>query len=119
SGFAGTSTPLPIAVRDKFGNGIENIPVTFTVTGGGGSVSPATITSVAEGRLPGVLWTFGKSVVPQTLSATGANITSTVNGTVLSSYPVEVRFFGPALSPEATAAFDDAAARVRGVIVAA
>ncbi|HEY0527749.1 MAG TPA: leishmanolysin-related zinc metalloendopeptidase [Gemmatimonadaceae bacterium] len=118
SGLAGSSMPIPIAVRDKFGNGIPNVPVTFTVTGGGGTVTPATITSVAEGRLPGVLWTFGKSAVPQTLSVSGANITSAVNGTVLSSYPIDLRFFGPPLSPEALASFNDAAARVRGIVVA-
>jgi hypothetical protein len=119
SGFAGSSMPLPIAVRDRFGNGIPNIAVTFSVTGGGGTVTPATITSVGEGRIPGVVWTFGKSAVPQTLTVSGVNITSTVNGTVLSSYPIDLRFFGPALSPEALASFNDAAARVRGIIVAA
>jgi hypothetical protein len=110
---------LPIAVRDKFGNGIPNVAVTFSVTGGGGSVSPASVTSLDNGRLPGVVWKLGKSVVPQTLTASGANITSSVSATVLSSFPLEVRFYGPTPSEEAMGSFNDAAARIRGMIVAA
>ena len=119
SGFAGAPVSLSISVRDKFGNGVGNVPVTLAVTDGGGSVAPTSVTSNSDGHLPGVVWTFGKSVVPQAMSATGANITTAITGTVLSSFPVEVRFFGPALSPEALASFTNAAARIRGLIIGA
>ena len=114
---AGTALSIHLSVLDKDGNGVANVPVTLTVTGGGGSVSPATVTSGPDGKLAGVVWTLGKSVVPQELKATGAGITASINGTVLTSYPLDLRFFGPSMSPAATAAFTDAASRIRASIV--
>ncbi len=51
SGLAGTALPQPLvaAVRDAWGNGVANAPVTFEVTSGGGSVATADGTTGASG----------------------------------------------------------------------
>ena len=62
--------PIVAAVKDEFGNGISGVPVTFAVTDGGGSISPAESetggTGIAEGT-----WTMGV-VGTNTLTASTA-----------------------------------------------
>ncbi len=62
--------PLPIATQfqDQFGNGVEGGEVTFTVTAGGGSVNPATVTTDEDG-IAQTTWTMGPAVGPGTLTA--------------------------------------------------
>lgn len=78
-----TSGTLPTAVvvqvNDSFAHPIAGVDVSFAVTQGGGSVSPASTTSDAQGQAA-VVWTLG--------SAAGANaLTATVTGTGISGNP--------------------------------
>jgi hypothetical protein len=117
SAAAGTSLALPIAVRDQFGNGVANVAVTLSVAAGGGSLNTTTVTSGADGHLPGVTWTLGKSAVPQALTATGAGLTATIGAAVATNYPIDLRFYGTSPSATAQGAFNDAVARIRGSII--
>ena len=51
---------LVVRVTDSRDQPVPNQPVDFTVTGGGGSVSPASATTGADG-LAGTRWTLGPS----------------------------------------------------------
>ena len=62
--------PIKAAVKDEFGNGIAGIPVTFAVTDGGGSISPADSVTGETGAAEGT-WTMGV-VGSNTLTASTA-----------------------------------------------
>ncbi len=62
--------PVVAAVKDEFGNGIPGIPVTFSVTDGGGSISAADSVTGATGTAEGI-WTMGV-VGANTLTASTA-----------------------------------------------
>ena len=62
--------PVVAAVKDEFGNGIVGIPVTFSVTDGGGSISPADSVTGEAGTAE-VIWTMGV-VGANTLTASTA-----------------------------------------------
>jgi hypothetical protein len=67
---AGMTTAEPaVVVRDGGGRPVANLPVTFTVTGGGGWVSAATVTTDASGRAS-TAWYMGPR--PGTASITAA-----------------------------------------------
>jgi Leishmanolysin/Bacterial Ig-like domain (group 1) len=116
--FAGTTLANPLAaqVRDQFNNAVAGALVTFAVTGGGGSITPATVTSDANGKATGTVWLLGKSDIPQTAIVTSGSFSAVATATIATAFNVDVRFFGPAMPPEATAAFNDAAARIRAAI---
>lgn len=60
-GAAGETLPTPLTVRvlDRSGEPSEGVPVTFSVTSGEGSVSPANGVTDAEGRVSAE-WTLGQ-----------------------------------------------------------
>ena len=78
-GAIGQAVPEPVVaqLQDEFGNGVAGGVVTFAVTGGGGSVSPATVTTDAAG-LASTTWTMGPTVGAATLSATATGFPSVV-----------------------------------------
>ena len=56
------SVPPSVIVRDEFGNPVSNVAVTFTVTAGGGSISPASpavVSTNASGVATLISWTLG------------------------------------------------------------
>jgi YVTN family beta-propeller protein len=63
---------LYVMVRDSIGNPVGNATVSFAVTSGGGSVSPATVQTRVDGRAA-TSWTLGSYGDPQ-------NVTATVQG---------------------------------------
>jgi hypothetical protein len=69
---APNSTALPdslvVRVEDQYGNGVPGHQVGFSVTSGGGSVSPATANTGANGRAA-TRWTLGVSLGTQTADA--------------------------------------------------
>lgn len=75
SALPGTRLPIDPAVRllDEFGNGVRNRFVAWTVTGGGGSVSP-TGSTTGEGGIARTGWTLG-GPGPQTLRASSGSLT--------------------------------------------
>ncbi len=62
SGQPSTALPQPVVgkVTDGFGNGVDGVQVTFTVTSGGGTLSSASATT-SGGGLASTLWTLGAS----------------------------------------------------------
>ena len=119
SAVAGSQLPqnLTVQVRDQFGNGVAGASVSFAVTAGGGTIAPLVATTDANGNASGAGWKLGKSDVAQTVTASSSGFTATANATIATSYSVDVRFFGPTPSPEAAAAFIDAAARIRATVI--
>lgn len=119
SALAGTDLPNPLTlqVQDQFGNGVPGTLVSFVVTGGGGSISPGSVMTDAAGNANGVVWRLGKSATSQTTLVSAGGHFITMTATVASDFNVDVRFFGPAPSEAAEAAFDEAAARIRGTII--
>jgi hypothetical protein len=78
-GTIGTALPnaLTVGVADSYGNPVgAGASVSFAVTGGGGSVSPATVTTGTDGRAS-TTWTMGPRVGGNALSASATGLTST------------------------------------------
>jgi hypothetical protein len=71
--------PLVVQVNDGSGSPLANVNVTFAVTGGGGSVSPTTATTSANGRASTNL-TLGQTGTT-TVSATAQGVTGSVTFT--------------------------------------
>lgn len=65
-----------VMVRDEAGNGVAGVNVTFTVVEGGGSVTPSTVTTAADGRAWPAMWTLGGAPGANVLRATTAALTS-------------------------------------------
>jgi adhesin/invasin len=64
------ATRPAVVVRDRDGNPLEGIPVTFKVTGGGGSLNGANPVTSTNGLATVGGWTLGQKVGPHTLEAT-------------------------------------------------
>ncbi len=87
-------SPLVVQVLDGDNHGVANVPLTWTALGGG-SVSPATTTTGADGKST-VTWTLGPTPTAQVVNVTSASITgastafvatngSTISGVVTSN----------------------------------
>lgn len=73
---------VAVRVRDAFGNPVPGVTVTFTATGGG-TVSPATAVSRADGTAKTV-WTLGTTPGTQTVQASAAGASpATLTATAL------------------------------------
>ncbi|MDB4885323.1 MAG: Endoglucanase precursor [Gemmatimonadetes bacterium] len=80
AGFA-LAEPVRVKVVDDKGTPMAGETVTFEVTGGGGSVSPAAATTDSAG-IASTQWTLGPTPGTNSLKATrGTSITITANGT--------------------------------------
>lgn len=72
-------TPAPaVRVVDAGGVAVPNVQVTFAVTAGGGAVTPAAVTTDADGVARATSWTLGQQVGAQRLTATAAGVTTPV-----------------------------------------
>jgi hypothetical protein len=76
---AGTTLPLPLVVRvtDQNGNVVPGVVVTFSVTGGNGSLSAASATTDANGQAP-VTWTLGTVEGANTAQAQVGTLPATI-----------------------------------------
>ena len=79
------ATPPSVIVRDANDNGVEGVPVTFAVSGGGSATGLATTTNAAGIATVGS-WTLGVTAGSNTLTATsgsliGSPVTFTATGT--------------------------------------
>lgn len=121
TGLAGAQLPTPLAasVQDQFGNGVANQQVTFLATVGGGTVSPGVVTTNASGVASGATWRLGNKGGSQTATATAGVFTASFSAATQSNFLLEIRPFpnAPAMSPEAQAAFTNAANRIKASIV--
>jgi len=83
------TTAPSVIVRDQFNNPVAGVSVTFTVTGGGGAISPAspaTVQTNASGIAQVTSWTLGTVAGANSLQATstgltGSPVTFTATGT--------------------------------------
>jgi hypothetical protein len=107
---------VTLLVTDQYGNGVPNQPVTFAVAAGGGSLASTAATSAAGGVVTAPVWTLGKSAVPQTLRASFGALVADVNATIATDFKIDVRFYGPPMTPAQQAIFTDAAARLSAII---
>lgn len=87
NGNAGTALALPITVQvnDKKGDALKGADVTFAVTGGGGSVQTATVTTNSSGQAA-TSWTVGTAVGVAnnaTAAVSGVTTPATFNASVL------------------------------------
>lgn len=116
---AQATTPLAVAVQDQYNNGIAGQQVTFAVTAGGGSVTPASLTTDASGVASGALWRLGNKGGAQAVTATTVTggFATTFTATVQTSYPLVLHTFGPAMSTAAQTAFSNAANRIMAAII--
>ena len=89
------NAPLPqaltVAVRDRFGNPLPGVTVTWAVTGGGGSILP-TQSQTNEIGQTSVQWTLGPTVGQQAATAAvgGTTVTFTATGQVGPVAAIEV-----------------------------
>jgi hypothetical protein len=119
SALAGTAVPQPLGIKvsDRFGNGVPNLNVTFSVTAGGGDLASTTQRTDANGVASGVEWRLGRRGGDQQLQATAGTLNATLSALIKSDYNPIVRFYGTPPSPEIQAAFTAAAARVHAMVI--
>ena len=71
------AVPPVVRVRDQYSNSIPGVSVTFTVTGGGGSVVPTgPVATDANGRARVTSWTLGTGAGTNTLRASATGLTA-------------------------------------------
>ena len=116
---AGTALPLPysVAVRDSFDNPVAGAVVTWSVTAGGGSLTPAQAATDSTGAASAVhtlgLHAGGQSAtaavvaLPDSLATFTA--TATPNGTITGTITTTSGFLAPAASQTTTSAGSDPA----------
>jgi hypothetical protein len=68
TGSAPLPNPVIVELVDGTGRNVSGVTVQFTVTTGGGSISPLTVTTNASGQAQAV-WTLGPAAGTQTLTA--------------------------------------------------
>jgi hypothetical protein len=75
SGKAGSALPVQIVLRvvGSSNTPIPGVPVSLTVTSGGGSINPATSTTNANGEIT-VRWTLGNQTGLQNIQAAALNL---------------------------------------------
>lgn len=95
TGTVGRPAPVEVVVevRDASGSPLAGVPVAFTVTGGGGSVSPASAVTDGTGRATTV-WTFGTTAGNQTLRAQAENVSTVLSATAEADIPVGLEKIG-------------------------
>jgi hypothetical protein len=74
TGTAGQAVAEPpsVLVRDKFGDPVSGVPVTFAITAGTGSISPTTaVTTGTDGTATLDSWTLGSGTNTVTATASG------------------------------------------------
>ena len=83
--------PLVVQVNDAAGNPVFGAPVAWVVTGGGGSLDPATSTTDASG-LASSVWTLGAAPGPNTAQAVVSGVgQASFTATGLAGAPNEIR----------------------------
>ena len=102
------------------GTPVSGTSVTFAVTGGGGSVTSATVVSNASGIAQVGSWVLGGSPGTNTVTASaaglaGSPVTFTATGQA-EAYPIQIMNIGPPLSAAVQAALDSAQAKWQRMI---
>jgi len=99
SGPAGANLGTPVAVRvaDAFGNGVQGVAVNFSVTAGGGTVTP-TSTATGNTGVASATWRLGPATGSQSARATSPGLGSVDFGATATppAFNIEARFLGSA-----------------------
>ena len=121
SALAGTALPQPVtlAAADQYGNKADGVVANFSPTTGGGSLAAFTATAAADGTITMPRFTLGRSALPQQVIASIGAKSTIISASVLSDYVIDVRLWGPPMTTDQQALFTNAAARIRGFVVAA
>lgn len=121
SGLAGTELAQPVILNaaDQYGNTADGVVVNFSTVAGGGSLASFTATAAADGAITMPRFTLGKSALPQRLIASIGGKSAIVSASVISDYVIDVRLWGPPMTPEQQILFTNAASRIRGLLVGA
>ncbi len=96
SGAAGQplADSLEVLVRDQYENPVPNVPVTFTVVQGGGSVKPTTVNTDVYGKAR-TQWTLGSDSTYQEVHATSSQLpgdTEVFTATATSGIPAKLTY---------------------------
>lgn len=122
--MAGAAVPVApsVLVRDTLGNPLSGVPVTFTVTDGGGYVTNPVVSTNASGVATVGSWVMGAPGALNTLSATAPGAggpagfqASGCSGGGGTGFSITL-CYSTAISPAQRAAFESAATRWRTVI---
>jgi hypothetical protein len=114
---AGVPTqPVVLRVADRFGNGVGGQNASIAITGGGGTIATPTVRTGDDGLITISSWKAGRSNLPQSLRVTSGAFIADVDAVIQSDYNIDVRFFGPEMTPDQKALFTNAAARISGII---
>ncbi|HEX2077123.1 MAG TPA: Ig-like domain-containing protein [Longimicrobium sp.] len=92
--------PLVVRVADQHGNSVAGAPVAWAVTSGGGSVSPVTGTTDAEGRFS-TAWTLGGTRGTQTVRASSGTlppVSFTATANAINDTPPQLSVTAPVLN---------------------
>lgn len=123
----GTVTSLPaVRLTSPAGAPVAGRPVTFTITGGGGTTGSTVVTSDSNGVATMSSWTLGSVAGPNTVTATVSGLSVVNNGPVFraigctgggstAGYAINVCFTTPVTDAQRLA-FVAAAARWGGII---
>jgi hypothetical protein len=116
--LAGAAPAQPVVVRvaDRFGNGVAAQDVSLAVTAGGGTISSPVARTGDDGLITISSWRAGRSAVPQGLRATSGAFVADIDAVIQSDFNIDIRFFGPDMTPDQKALFTNAAARLSGII---
>jgi len=119
SAFAGTPLmqPVMLAGQDQYGNRADGVTANFSVSSGGGSLSAFTAPAAADGTITMPKFTLGKSAGAQQVIANIGGRSVMVTAIAASDYVIDVRLWGPAMTPAQQQLFTNAAARIRGFLV--
>jgi hypothetical protein len=122
--MVGTAVPTApsVLVRDLSNNPLAGVPVTFSVTSGGGYLTSASATTNASGVATLGSWVLGSPAALNTLSATAAGASTPASFTASgcsggggTGYGITL-CYTTTLTATQRAAFESAAARWKGII---
>lgn len=85
---------LVVSVVDSAGAGVPNVPITWQVSAGGGSVSPPAGNTDASGRAA-TRWTAGSGLGTRTITATAAGLSAVFTGTVTAGNAIALEVVTP------------------------
>lgn len=104
-------------ITDAFGNALAGLPVTWTVTAGGGTLGgTATVNTDASGFVDSPSWTLGRRGGTQALTATHNALSAEFPASIQTAYSVDIRFSGTPPTGAVAQAFVDAQARITAMV---
>jgi len=119
TGLAGTALtqPVTLAAQDQYGNRVDGVVANFSPGVGGGSLATFTAAAAADGTITMPKFTLGRSALTNQIIASLGGKSAIVSATATSDYVIDVRLWGPPMTPDQQLLFSNAAARIRGFVV--